>query len=309
MENRSAGQGSPAGAVAQLGERLVCIQEVESSILFGSTYKALRSNKLRKAFFVAICNRRVCVSGMKKISWETKVALWLALASLVLYLIDFACLRDWYSLWASALTNLAFLPLSVIVITLIIDRMLSVRDRAVRLDRLNMLISAFFSQLGNNLLSSLAARDGKCEYLRDHFGAGEAWNGMNVREAKRILSGHRYELSVQPNDFRQLQEFFSQKADCLLRLLESPNLLEHERFTELLRVIAHLNDELSLRADIYSLPASDLKHLNADVNRCYGPLVREWVHHMWHLKQHYPYLFSLAVRNNPFDPNASPVVK
>jgi len=38
-------------------------------------------------------------------------------------------------------------------------------------------------------------------------------------------------------------------------------------------------------------------------------LVREWLTHMEHLKHDYPYLFSLAVRTNPFDPNASIEVK
>ena len=246
---------------------------------------------------------------MRKISWEMKVALVLGLTSLLLYFVDFVCLRDWRTLWASALTNLAFLPLSVIVITLIIDRLLSARDRSVRLERLNMLISAFFSHLGTRLLSLLAARDVKCEYLRDHFGTAEAWDGMHPRDAKRILAEHSCGLSVEATDFQHLQEFFSQKGDCLLRLLENPSLLEHERFTELLRAVAHLDDELSLREDVGQLPDSDLQHLVGDVNRCYGPLVREWVHHLWHLKQHYPYLFSLAVRNNPFDRNASPIVR
>jgi len=31
--------------------------------------------------------------------------------------------------------------------------------------------------------------------------------------------------------------------------------------------------------------------------------------HMEHLKNEYPYLFSLAVRTNPFDPNASVEVR
>ena len=132
---------------------------------------------------------------------------------------------------------------------------------------------------------------------------------MHPREAKRSLSAHSYGLSVKVDDLRQLRDLFSQKSDCLLRLLENPNLMEHERFTELLRAVTHLNEELSLREDFGKLPDSDLQHLTADVNRCYGPLVREWVHHMWHLKQRYPYLFSLGVRTNPFDRNASPVVR
>jgi hypothetical protein len=38
-------------------------------------------------------------------------------------------------------------------------------------------------------------------------------------------------------------------------------------------------------------------------------LVLEWVSYMRYLKEHYPYLFSLAMRTNPFDAEASPVVR
>jgi hypothetical protein len=45
------------------------------------------------------------------------------------------------------------------------------------------------------------------------------------------------------------------------------------------------------------------------MNRVYGLLVREWLSYMQHLKGTYPYLFSLAMRTNPFDSQASPVVR
>jgi hypothetical protein len=34
----------------------------------------------------------------------------------------------------------------------------------------------------------------------------------------------------------------------------------------------------------------------------------EWLTYMQYLKQYYPYLFSLAMRKNPFDRNASVIV-
>jgi hypothetical protein len=37
--------------------------------------------------------------------------------------------------------------------------------------------------------------------------------------------------------------------------------------------------------------------------------VREWVVYMKYLKGSYPYLFSLAVRTNPLDRTATPVVE
>ena len=45
------------------------------------------------------------------------------------------------------------------------------------------------------------------------------------------------------------------------------------------------------------------------MKRAYVLLIREWLDYMSHLRTDYPYLYSLAVRTNPFDPEASPEVK
>jgi hypothetical protein len=45
-------------------------------------------------------------------------------------------------------------------------------------------------------------------------------------------------------------------------------------------------------------------HLGGDIKRALGRLLGEWVDYMHHLKVEYPYLFSLAVRTNPFNPDA-----
>jgi hypothetical protein len=41
-----------------------------------------------------------------------------------------------------------------------------------------------------------------------------------------------------------------------------------------------------------------------DIRRAYHLLLREWLGYMAHLHADYPYLFSLAVRTNPFNPAA-----
>jgi hypothetical protein len=94
------------------------------------------------------------------------------------------------------------------------------------------------------------------------------------------------------------------KRKFLLALLENPNLLEHETFTELLRAVFHLMDELDHREDLTQLPRADYLHLSSDTARAYGLLIQEWLKYMQHLMNNYPYLFSLALRMNPFDPEA-----
>jgi hypothetical protein len=86
-------------------------------------------------------------------------------------------------------------------------------------------------------------------------------------------------------------------------------MLEHESFTNLLWAVFHLTDELAHRRDLKKLPDSDYEHLAGDIKRAYYQLVLQWLDYMKHLKHDYPYLFSLAMRTNPFDKDASIEVK
>ena len=86
-------------------------------------------------------------------------------------------------------------------------------------------------------------------------------------------------------------------------------MLEHELFTDLLIATLHLKEELELRPGFTGLPEKDLQHLAGDTNRVYGLLTRQWLEYMAEVKVHYPFLFSLALRTNPFNPEASVVVR
>jgi hypothetical protein len=97
--------------------------------------------------------------------------------------------------------------------------------------------------------------------------------------------------------------------DVMLRLLENPFLLEHEAFADALRAVFHLAEELSARDRLDRLPDADAQHLAGDIRRAYRALAVQWLDYMRYLQRSYPYLFSLAMRMNPFDPQASPVVK
>jgi hypothetical protein len=101
----------------------------------------------------------------------------------------------------------------------------------------------------------------------------------------------------------------SGKRDFLLRLLQNPNLLENDSFTNLLWAVFHLLEELHFRPSFENLPDTDLDHLSGDMKRTYTQIVTEWLSYMQHLKHHYPYLFSLAVRTNPFAEKSAAVVQ
>ena len=136
----------------------------------------------------------------------------------------------------------------------------------------------------------------------------DEWSPEHFDKMEEILKDRNYKIDAQKGDLKEMRAFLIDKRSFLLRLLENPNLLEHENFTELLWAVFHLAEELSHRPTVRGLPDTDYKHLAGDIKRAYGLLVREWLSYMEHLKANYPYLFSLAVRTNPFNPQAKVVL-
>jgi hypothetical protein len=109
-------------------------------------------------------------------------------------------------------------------------------------------------------------------------------------------------------DLDELRGFLLSRRAFLLTMLENPSLLEHETFTDLLWAVFHLAEELKYRTMLDKLPEMDQEHLCSDIARAYGLLVREWLAYMRHLKNDYPYLYSLAMSTNPFNPESSPII-
>lgn len=252
----------------------------------------------------ALGERKVMGMRRDRVLWELRVVMILVAVSLLLYLVHFIWFRDLQHIWLWSFTSLAFLPISALVVTLLINRVLSARDKTLRLDKLNMLIGVFFSNVGNELLLRFSDWDAENHYLRNHFGAPELWSKLGGKNAIAILTKHQFSVTVNELQLVELKAFLDPRVDFLMRLIENPNLLEHESFTQLLRAVFHLAEELSYRDELESTPEADLRHLAGDVERVYELIVREWVLYMIFLKGSFPFLFSLAVRTNPFDRSA-----
>lgn len=186
--------------------------------------------------------------------------------------------------------------------------MLNRRERKVRIEKLNMVMNLFFSEIGNRLLRYFVGLDPHVASLRKDLVVTNDWSAADFLKVSQLLKNHKYNIDIEKVPQGELNTFFDGKVDLLLRLLENPALLERESFTETIRAVFHFRDELLLRQDISQLPESDKKHLAGDIKRAYRLLALQWLDYMRYLKDNYPYLFSLAMRINPFDLNASPIV-
>jgi len=182
------------------------------------------------------------------------------------------------------------------------------RERQARVAKLNMVIGLFFSEAGNRLLRFCAEADDHRDEKGRGLVIGSDWTAADFNGARNRLQTVSFKVDPKKIDVSALRIFFEKQGNLLVRLMESPYMLEHESFTDLLIATLHLKEELSHREGLEGLPPSDYEHLAGDVNRVYGLLVRQWLDYMEHLKSDYPFLFSLAMRTNPFDAAATPVV-
>ena len=245
---------------------------------------------------------------MSQRNWLILLGLMLVTISSGLYLVHYAVFHDSHHIFIFMLHELAFVPIEVLLVSLIIHRLLGVRERRSLIKKLNMVIGVFFSEVGTHLLKEFARMDPTCTGLGARLAIDNKWTSRQFAEMSVECREYEYDPTAQTEDLKIMNEFLIDKRDILLRLLENQNLLEHESFTDLLWAVFHLMEELEKREDLTSLPQSDLKHLQGDITRVQKVLFSEWVTYMRHLRENYPYLFSLAMRTNPFDLGSSPVV-
>ena len=246
---------------------------------------------------------------MRNIKWQLKWAIILIFLSALVYIFHYFIFRDVHHIFLYLIGDIAFVFIEVLMVTLVIHELLTMRDKKAMLEKMNMVVGTFFVEMGRTLLDHLNDFDKNFDEVKEIFIDIGTWSKKDFINKLEIAKKIHYEIDMEKADLEMLKKFLLEKREFMLRLLENPNLLEHDSFTELLWAVTHLTEELSLREDLKKCTGQDLNHLQGDMKRAYVILIYEWIEYMGHLKNKYPYLFSLAVRMNPFNPEASIEIK
>ena len=245
---------------------------------------------------------------MVRLSWKKKVVLLLTGSSVALSLFHVLLFGDSHTLFFYLALDVVFVPIQVLLVTVLIERLLSEREKQTLLRKLNMVIGAFFGDMGNRLLKMMGSTCADFSTLEASLSVAQNWRQTHYEAAAEFIQDYQCKFAPDAIQLQDLKEFLLKKRDFALGLLQNANLLEHDEFTDLLWAVCHLTEELEARKTLQNLPRTDINHLEVDIQRAFGLLVREWLSYMQHLRNHYPYMFSLSVRTNPFNPSANPVV-
>lgn len=245
---------------------------------------------------------------MKKARSSIFIVLFLTLCSVLLYsaqILFFDTPRDtgFY-----ILQDLAFLPVQIAIVTIVLGKYLKDREKSERLEKINLLINAFFSEAGTDILIGLVESNKNIDEVSAMLDIQPSWDDNSFLTAVNFLKSADLHVECSPEQLETLKTLMKAKREFLLRMIENQNVLEHDTFTDMLLATFHVMEELLSRDTFESSNKVDLAHLANDIQRSYRALLIQWVEYMRFLRSDYPYLYSLELRKNPFSKSANVMV-
>lgn len=240
---------------------------------------------------------------MKKNKGIIMTGIFLIGLSVVLHYIHFLIFRDLHHIMIFLLADIAFIPLEVFFVTVVLDRMIEKREKAHIMEKMNMLIGLFYSELGTKSLRNFVKADSGMDKYKSGCKFTMNSEDKDFDTAYSVVKSHNHSVDISKIDLVELKAKLSESKDLLVSLIANPSLLEHESFSELLMGVFHLYEELAMREvskDQSTMSSHDLEHLTVDINRAYKSISSEWFSYMKHIKHSYPYLFYTALQTNPY---------
>lgn len=238
---------------------------------------------------------------MKKKTKETVIiGIGLVVLSLLLHYAHYLIFKDAHHTLIFLFADIAFIPMEVFFTTLIIDRLLEKREKNHFLEKLNMMIGLFYTEIGRNLLSEFVKGDDNLVELINSNICTKSWNDNLCKNLKNKVENHKFDFNINEIDIYKIKNTLSQNRDFLMNLIMNENIHEHEKFTEMLMALLHVKEEIESRYSDKIQPL-ELQHLASDMSIAYKYLTLEWCEYMNYLNKNYPRLFVRALIDNPFD--------
>lgn len=230
-----------------------------------------------------------------------KTAVILIALAVILHGVHFLIFRDLHHIMLYLLGDIAFIPLDVLIVTLVIDQLLEKRERDERVKKLNMLVGLFYQEMGLILLKSFSYVDPERNNLKSTCKINQNWKAEDFKAAHQHVQKMGKKVAVERIDILALSQTLQAQKSLLINLIANPALLEHETFSELLMSVSHLLEELQIREKIQKKSPSynNIEHIQIDIERVYGHLLVQWLHYVEHLRSDYPFLYATAIATNP----------
>jgi hypothetical protein len=155
-------------------------------------------------------------TSMKYFPWEGQVAIVALLFALAFNLVHYAVFRDSNYIGMWILASLGFLPISVYLVTVVINQLLGRREKQAMLKKLNMVIGSFFSEVGTDLLRLISEGESDKRTIHKHLLVSSNWSGSDYSRANARLKEMDIGISQANIGWENLRSFLMAKKNSIL---------------------------------------------------------------------------------------------
>ena len=93
----------------------------------------------------------------KRLSWKVKFSIVMVLLIIIIYGSNYLVLGDAEHIISYVWTHLGFIPVDILLVAFLLDEIIEKKEKEAMLEKLDMLMSTFFSEVGNDLISQLSS--------------------------------------------------------------------------------------------------------------------------------------------------------
>jgi len=121
---------------------------------------------------------------MNRLTWRAKLIIFLIAASVFFYILNYLIFQDLPFMFRLITLQLGFVPIQVVLITFLLNELLGRREKRARLARLNMVIGAFFSEVGTALIESFSSFDHQHDKISRSLLVTPDWSDYDFDSAR-----------------------------------------------------------------------------------------------------------------------------
>ena len=92
-----------------------------------------------------------------KRDWKIKFSILMIIAAIIIFGTNYLVLKDTHSIVSYVWLHIGFIPIDIIIVAFILEDIMSRKEKEAIYEKLDMLISTFFTEIGNELIEEFSS--------------------------------------------------------------------------------------------------------------------------------------------------------
>ena len=155
---------------------------------------------------------------MKKLSFNHLIIIILLFISMLFFLFQQFIFHDLHESGFLFFQDLIFMPIEILLVTFILDKILREREKKERLEHQNIVISSFFSEIGNDIIRLFNKDIANKKELSALLCLDQDWNNSNFDETVKTLNSFSYRFNITPDSLNEIKAVLSKKKTYIVSI-------------------------------------------------------------------------------------------